>query len=151
MYLTPTPNVLASALHRVYADSTLDPDSLELWIAVADKAIRELQMPVLGALVPWVPIALHYERATTDGEFFPHSGSVRIMTGPLTGTLYRDLGNATREVVVAIQDQLGEQAREDGGDDRQADTVRTVSPSWRFRYAGAPAGFTPRVVPPLTS
>ncbi|UGT53358.1 hypothetical protein [Nocardia asteroides] len=151
MYATPTPNVLASALHRVFADSALAPDSLELWIAVADAAVRELQMPVMGALVPWVPIALHYEQATTDGEFFPHSGSVRIMTGPLSGTLYRDLETATREVVVAVRDHLAEQDGDDTGDDGQTDIVRTVSPSWRFRAAGASAGFTPRVVPPLTS
>jgi hypothetical protein len=153
MYSTPTPTVLASALYRVYADSSLAPDSLELWIAIADAAVRELQMPVLASLVPWVPIALRYERVTTDGEFFPHTGAVRIMTGPLTGTLYRDLDTATREVVVATLNQLTEQ---DGGDnsdgrDEQTDAAHAVLPSWRFRDNSGPTTPTLRAVPPLIS
>ncbi|MFF0532694.1 hypothetical protein ACFYT3_30505 [Nocardia amikacinitolerans] len=153
MYSTPTPNVLASALYQVYADSSHAPDSLELWIAIADTAVRELQMPVLVSLVPWVPIALRYEQVTTDGEFFPHTGSVRVMTGPLTGTLYQDLETAAREVVVAIRSQRAEPDDEDtsnGDGDEQADAVRPVSPSWRFRNKG-PAVTGLRAVPPLTS
>lgn len=156
MYSTPTPKVLASALYQVYADSSHAPDSLELWIAIADKAVRELQMPVLVSLVPWVPIALRYERTVTDGEFFPHTGSVRIMTGPLTGTLYRDAETAAREVVVATLNDLIDQGStgDDGGDSgggEQVDAGPAPLPSWRFRDKGNPPAFTPRAVPPLIS
>ncbi|MEU2043315.1 hypothetical protein [Nocardia niwae] len=157
MYSTPTPKVLASALYRVYADSSHAPDSLELWIAIADTAMRELQMPVLASLVPWVPIALRYEKVTTDGEFFPHTGAVRIMTGPLTGTLYRDLDTAAREVVVATLNELIDQGTSSGGDggdsggDGQIDAAPAPLPSWRFRDKGAPPAFTPRAVPPIIS
>lgn len=158
MYSTPTPKVLASALYRTYADSSQAPDSLKLWIAVADRAIRELQMPVLVSLVPWVPIALRYEQVTTEGEFFPHTGSVRIMTGPLTGTLYRDAETAAREVVVATLNELIEQRTTtsdddsgDSGDGEQVDAGRVPLPSWRFRDKGNPPAFTPRAVPPLIS
>lgn len=152
MYSTPTPNVLASALYQVYADSPHAPDSLELWITIADTAVRELQMPVVASLMPWVPIALRYDQVTTDGEFFPHSGAVRVMTGPLTGTLYRDLETAARQVVVATLDQQTEQ---DGGNtsdrDEQTDTVNRALPSWRFRDDNGPATPTLRAVPPLIS
>ncbi len=156
MYSTPTPKVLASALYRVYADSSHAPDSLELWIAIAETAVRELQMPVLAALVPWVPIALRYEQVTTDGEFFPHSGAVRVMTGPLTGTLYGDLETAAREVVVATLDQLPEQESgdtSDGGSDGDEQTVIVYRalPSWRFRNDRGPAAPGLRAVPPLIS
>ncbi|MEV0033368.1 hypothetical protein [Nocardia sp. NPDC050793] len=157
MYSTPTPKVLASALYRVYADSSHAPDSLELWIAIADTAVRELQMPVLVSLVPWVPIALRYEKVTTDGEFFPHTGSVRIMTGPLTGTLYRDAETAAREVVVATLNEMNDHAttsNDDGGgsgDGEQIDAAPAPLPSWRFRDKGTPPAFTPRAVPPLIS
>ncbi|WP_043660422.1 hypothetical protein [Nocardia thailandica] len=157
MYSTPTPRVLASALYRTYADSPQAPDSLELWIAIADRAIRELQMPVLVSLVPWVPIALRYEQITTDGEFFPHTGSVRIMTGPLTGTLYRDAETAAREVVVATLNEMIEQRTTsdndtgDSGDGEDTDTGRMPLPSWRFRDKGNPPAFSPREVPPLIS
>ncbi|GAD87090.1 MULTISPECIES: hypothetical protein [Nocardia] len=157
MYSTPTPKVLASALYQVYAESSHAPDSLELWIAIADKAVRELQMPVLVSLVPWVPIALRYEKVTTDGEFFPHTGSVRIMTGPLTGTLYRDAETAAREVVVATLNELidhGTTSDDNSGDSgggEQIDGAPTPLPSWRFRDKGTPPAFTPRAVPPLIS
>ncbi|MGY2031381.1 hypothetical protein [Nocardia gipuzkoensis] len=152
MYSTPTPKVLASALYRVYADSSHAPDSLELWIAIADTAMRELEMPVLVSLVPWVPIALRYEKVTTDGEFFPHTGAVRIMTGPLTGTLYRDLDTAAREVVVATLNELiGQGTTSDSGGGEQIEAAPTPLPSWRFRDKGAPPAFTPRVVPPIIS
>ncbi|MFF0531147.1 hypothetical protein ACFYT3_22510 [Nocardia amikacinitolerans] len=157
MYSTPTPKVLASALYRVYADSSHAPDSLELWIAIADAAVRELQMPVLVSLVPWVPIALRYEKVTTDGEFFPHTGSVRIMTGPLTGTLYRDPETAAREVVAATLNEMIDHAttsNDNGGDSgggEQTDAAPAPMPSWRFRDKGNPPAFTPRAVPPLTS
>ncbi|MBF6366889.1 hypothetical protein IU469_14310 [Nocardia puris] len=152
MYSTPTPNVLASALYRVYADSSHAPDSLELWIAIADTAMRELQMPVLVSLVPWVPIALRYQQTTTDGDFFPHTGAVRITTGPLSGTLYRDPETAAREVVTATPDELTDRdPTRDSGDGEQADVAPAPLPSWRFRDKGAPPAFTPRAVPPLNS
>ncbi|MGK8509615.1 hypothetical protein ACRS5S_16710 [Nocardia asiatica] len=157
MYSTPTSKVLASALYRTYADSLQAPDSLELWIDIADRAIRELQMPVLVSLVPWVPIALRYEKITTEGEFFPHTGSVRIMSGPLTGTLYRDAETAAREVVVATLNELIDRGttsdRDTGGSGsgEQIDAVPAPLPSWRFRDKGNPPAFTPRAVPPLIS
>ncbi|AVH20778.1 hypothetical protein GV791_30010 [Nocardia cyriacigeorgica] len=160
MYSTPTPTILGAALYRVYADSSHAPDSLELWIAIAETAVRELQMPVLAALVPWVPIALRYEQVTTDGEFFPHSGAVRVMTGPLTGTLYGDLETAAREVVVATLDQLPKQDCGDTSDsgsdsgndgDEQTVTVYRALPSWRFRNDRGPAAPGLRAVPPLIS
>ncbi|MGS2809272.1 MULTISPECIES: hypothetical protein [Nocardia] len=156
MYSTPTPAILGAALYRVYADSSHAPDSLELWIAIAETAVRELQMPVLASLVPWVPIALRYEQVTTDGEFFPHSGAVRVMSGPLTGTLYGDLETAAREVVVATLDQLPEQESGDTSDggsdgDEQTVTVYRALPSWRFRNDRGPAAPGLRAVPPLIS
>ncbi|MEV6363164.1 hypothetical protein [Nocardia asteroides] len=171
MYSTPTPAILGAALYRVYADSSQAPDSLELWIDIADTAMNELQMPVAAALIPWVPIALHYRKVTTDGEFFPHTGAVRIMTGPLTGTLYSDLDTATREVVAAIMDHLptrdggdstndngdgdgGGRDAEDLGGDAQTDAeykVYKVLPSWRFRRNGDSAAPTLRAAPPLIS
>ncbi|GEM29538.1 hypothetical protein NN3_05450 [Nocardia neocaledoniensis NBRC 108232] len=160
MYSTPTPAILGAALYRVFADSSQAPDGLELWISIAETAVRELQMPVLASLVPWVPIALRYEQVRTDGEFFPHSGAVRVMTGPLTGTLYGDLETAAREVVVATLDQLPEQdsgdssdGGSDGGNDGDEQTVKVYRalPSWRFRNGGGPAAPGLRAVPPLIS
>ncbi|MFD6221230.1 hypothetical protein [Nocardia asteroides] len=160
MYSTPTPAILGAALYRVYADSSQAPDGLELWISIAETAVRELQMPVLASLVPWVPIALRYEQVTTDGEFFPHSGAVRVMSGPLTGTLYGDLETAAREVVVATLDQLPKQESGDTSDsgsdsgndgDEQTVTVYRALPSWRFRNDRGPAAPGLRAVPPLIS
>ncbi|WP_280484522.1 hypothetical protein, partial [Nocardia cyriacigeorgica] len=157
MYSTPTPTILGAALYRVYADSSHAPDSLELWIAIAETAVRELQMPVLAALVPWVPIALRYEQVTTDGEFFPHSGAVRVMTGPLTGTLYGDLETAAREVVVATLDQLPKQDCGDTSDsgsdsgndgDEQTVTVYRALPSWGVSQHTGPAPPRRPAVPP---
>ncbi|MGV9725720.1 hypothetical protein [Nocardia beijingensis] len=154
MYSTPSPAILASALYRVFAASTEAPDSLALWIDIADAAVRELNMPVLPSLVPWVPIVLRYRLNRTEGEFFPFTGSVRIMTGPLTGTLYPDRDAAARAVVAATPATVtgrDEGDTSDGGDGEQTEAVPEGLPSWRFRNGGAPAAFTPRAVPPLVS
>ncbi|MBF6341791.1 hypothetical protein IU450_38820 [Nocardia abscessus] len=152
MYSTPTPAILGSALYRVFAASTEAPDSLALWIEIADAAVRELNMPVLPSLVPWVPIVLRYRLNRTEGEFFPFTGSVRIMTGPLTGTLYPDRDAAARAVVDAtLATGRDEGDTSDGGDGEQTEAVPEGLPSWRFRNGGAPTAFTPRAVPPLVS
>ncbi|MBF6399209.1 hypothetical protein IU438_25860 [Nocardia cyriacigeorgica] len=143
MYTTPTPAVLASSLYKVFADSTQAPDSLELWLEIAAEAIRELGMPVVPPLVRWVPVMLRYRLDRTEGEFFPYTGSVRIMNGPLTGTSYSDPDAAARAVVAATP-----VTGRDGGDpSADTDTARKVLPSWRFRSAGIPA-FTPSALPP---
>ncbi|WP_431958648.1 hypothetical protein [Nocardia lijiangensis] len=148
MYSTPTPAILASSLHKVFANSTHAPDSLALWLEIADVAVRELSMPV-SPLMPWVPVMLRYRLHRTEGEFFPYTGSVRIMNGPLTGTSFSDPDAAARAVVAATPAPVTGRAEGDTGDD--TDVVRKVLPSWRFRSTGAPAAFTPPVIPPLDS
>ncbi|PKV76764.1 hypothetical protein [Nocardia fluminea] len=138
MYITPTPNILASALHKVYAKSTHAPDSLALWINIAEEAVRELSSPVQPALVPWVPVVLRYRLHRTEGDFFPFTGSLRILSGPLVGNTFADADSAAREVVEATPAPA-------------ADAMRNVLPLWRFRTTGSPGAFTPRAVPPLIS
>ncbi|MET8779470.1 hypothetical protein ABZV58_31105 [Nocardia sp. NPDC004654] len=149
MYSIPTPALLASSLHEVFANSTQAPDSLALWLEIADVAVRELSMPVFPALVPWVPVMLRYRLHRTEGEFFPYTGSVRIMTGPLTGTSFSDPDAAARAVVAAIPAPVTGRAEGDTSDD--TDAVPKVLPSWRFRSTGDPAAFTPSAVHPLIS
>lgn len=138
MYITPTPAILASALHKVYAKSRHAPDSLALWIDIAAEAVRELSSPVQPALVPWVPVVLRYRLHRTEGDFFPFTGSVRILSGPLIGTTFADARSAALGVVDATPAPV-------------SDVMRNVLPLWRFRSAGAPGAFTPRAVPPLIS
>ncbi|WP_227999110.1 hypothetical protein [Nocardia australiensis] len=138
MYSTPTPAILASALHKVFATSTQAPDSLALWLDIAAEAVRELSMPVKPALVPWVPVVLRYRLHRTEGEFFPFTGSMRIMTGPLLGNTFADADTAARAVVDKTPAPV-------------ADAMRNVLPLWRFRSTGAPGAFTPPAVPPLIS
>ncbi|WP_431969558.1 hypothetical protein [Nocardia sp. bgisy134] len=139
MYSTPTPAILASSLHKVFANSTYAPDSLALWLEIADVAVRELSMPVPPALMPWVPVMLRYRLHRTEGEFFPYTGSVRILTGALTGTSFSDPDAAARAVVAATPAPVTGRAEGDTSDD--TDAVRKVLPSWRFRST----------VPPLIS
>ncbi|MFC3966499.1 hypothetical protein [Nocardia jiangsuensis] len=120
MYITPTPAVLASALHKVFADSAQAPDSLALWLDIAAEAARELSMPVMAPVIPWVPVFLHYRLYRTEGEFFPLTGSVRITTGPLIGNTFADPDSAARAVVDATPAPV-------------ADRMRKMSPLWRFR------------------
>ncbi|MCP2320956.1 hypothetical protein APR12_006346 [Nocardia amikacinitolerans] len=149
MYSTPTPAILASSLHKVFADSTHAPDSLALWLKIADVAVRELSLPVFPAMVPWVPVMLRYRLHRTEGEFFPHTGSLRIMTGPLTGTTFADHDAAARAVVAAIPAPVRGRAEEDTSDDTEM--IRKVLPSWRFRSTGDPTASTPRALSPLIS
>ncbi|MFF2085432.1 hypothetical protein ACFVVM_16785 [Nocardia sp. NPDC058176] len=155
MYTTPTPAVLASSLHQVFAGSTQAPDSLALWLEIAAKAVRELELSVRPDLMPWVPLMLRYRLLRTEGEFFPYTGSVRIMTGPLTGTLFPNPEAAAEAVVAAtpvplvVRDEGDISGDDDTGDDTEA--ARKELPLWRFRPAGASAAFTPRAVPPLIS
>ncbi|UGT59888.1 hypothetical protein [Nocardia asteroides] len=131
MYVTSTPAILASALHKVFADSAQAPDSIALWLDIAAEAAREFSMPVMPSVLPWVPVFLNYRLYRTEGEFFPLTGSVRITTGPLVGNTFADPDSAARAVVVATPAPV-------------ADMMRKVSPSWRFRSTGTPAAFTPR-------
>ncbi|UGT53988.1 hypothetical protein [Nocardia asteroides] len=136
MHTTPTPAILASALHKVFADSTQAPDALVLWLDIAACAVRELSLPILPVMVPWVPVVLRYRLHRTEGEFFPYTGSVRVLTGPLTGTTFSDPDSAAHAVVGVTPAPVYEQK---------------VLPSWRFRSTGTPAAFTPPAIPPLIS
>ncbi|MGW0330156.1 hypothetical protein [Nocardia sp. NPDC003183] len=147
MYITPTPAILASALYKVYAESRQAPDSLALWIDIAEEAVRELSSPVQPALVPWVPVILPHWHHRTEGDFFPFTGSVRIMTGPLLGTTFADARSAALGVVDATPTPVTDGDEGDTGGD--AAVVPKVLPLWRFRSTGAPGAFTPRAVPPL--
>ncbi|MEU4651664.1 hypothetical protein [Nocardia fluminea] len=149
MYITPTPAILASALHTVYAKSRQAPDSLALWIDIAEQAVRELSFPVQPALVPWVPVVLRYQLHRTEGEFFPFTGSVRIMSGPLLGTTYADARSAALGVVDATPTPVMD--GDEGDTSAAAEVVPKMLPLWRFRSTGAPGAFTPRAVPPLIS
>ncbi|MFD4439885.1 hypothetical protein ACFWPK_08905 [Nocardia sp. NPDC058519] len=138
MYTTPTPAILASALHKVFANSRQAPDSLALWRDIAAEAVRELSSPVQPALVPWVPVVLRYRLYRTEGDFFPYTGSVRILSGPLVGNTYANADSAARAVVEVTPAPV-------------SDVMRNVLPFWRFRSTGAPGAFTPPAVPPLIS
>ncbi len=138
MYITPTPTILASALHTVYVKSRQAPDSLALWIDIAEEAVRELSSPVQPGLVPWVPVVLRYRLHRTEADFFPFTGSVRILSGPLIGNTFADADSAARAVVEVTPAPT-------------ADAKQNVLPLWRFRTTGSPGAFTPRAVPPLIS
>ncbi|MFE3318107.1 hypothetical protein [Nocardia sp. NPDC059195] len=138
MYVSPTPAILASSLYRVFANSRQAPDSLALWRDIAAEAMRELSMPVQPALVPWVPVVLRYRLYRTEGDFFPFTGSVRILSGPLVGNTYANADSAARAVVEVTPAPV-------------SDVMRNVLPLWRFRTTGSPGAFTPRAVPPLIS
>ncbi|PKV98926.1 hypothetical protein [Nocardia fluminea] len=149
MYMTPTPAILASALHKVFAKSRRAPDTLALWIDIAEEAVRELSMPVQPALVPWVPVVLRHQLTRTEGDFFPFTGSVRIMSGPLLGTTFADAHSAALGVVDATPTPVIDS---DEGDTSAASEVAPkILPLWRFRTTGTPGAFTPRAVPPLIS
>ncbi|MEV0538414.1 hypothetical protein [Nocardia salmonicida] len=149
MYITPTPSILASALYKVYAKSRQAPDTLALWLDIAAEAARELDQPVQPALVPWVPVVLRYQLNRIEGEFFPYTGTVRIMSGPLAGTSYADAHSAALAVVDAITVPVTD--GDEDGTRADIETVPKVLPLWRFRTIGAPGAFTPRAVPPLIS
>ncbi|MGW5450872.1 MULTISPECIES: hypothetical protein [Nocardia] len=150
MFITPSPSaVIAAELHRVFVSSPHAADSLELWLAVAAEAERALGVFVPPALVPWVPIFVRYRLLRTEGEFFPFTGSTRIMTGPLAGTTYTSLDHAAHAVVGATPVALPPFARRDEVTDTT--DVRRPLPSWRFRATGTQAAKTPRTVPPLLS
>ncbi|MFD4460079.1 hypothetical protein [Nocardia sp. NPDC058480] len=138
MYVTPTPAILASSLYRVFANSRQAPDSLALWRDIAAEAVRELSMPVQPALVPGVPVVLRYRLYRTEGDFFPFTGSVRILSGPLVGNTFADADSAARAVVEVTPAPV-------------SDVMRNVLPLWRLRTTGSPGAFTPRAVPPLIS
>ncbi|MGY0497466.1 hypothetical protein ACWZHB_03080 [Nocardia sp. FBN12] len=138
MYVTPTPAILAPSLYRVFANSRQAPDSLALWRDIAAEAVHELSMPVQPALVPWVPVVLRYRLYRTEGDFFPYTGSVRILSGPLVSNTYANADSAARAVVEATPAPV-------------SDVMRNVLPLWRFRTTGSPGAFTPRAVPPLIS
>ncbi|WP_431953254.1 hypothetical protein [Nocardia lijiangensis] len=150
MFTTSNYAVIAESLHRVFASSPHAADSLELWLAVAAEAERQLRVPVLPALVPWVPVFVRYRLARTEGEFFPFTGATRIMTGPLTGITYTDPDSAARAVVGATPAPLIGRADAATGDQTDTAESRPV-PSWRFRATGAPVAKTSLAVPPLIS
>ncbi|MFD3430750.1 hypothetical protein [Nocardia fluminea] len=129
---------IAAELHKVFINSPHAADSVELWLAVAAEAERQLGVHIPAPLVPWVPIFVRYRLWRTEGEFFPFTGSTRITTGPLTGTTYTDLDHAAHAVVGATPIALPHYARH--GDVADLAQVRRPVPSWRFRA---------RAVPPL--
>lgn len=143
MYSTASPAILAPALHRVFANATLAPDSLALWLEIATVAIRELSSPVLPVMVPWAPVMLRYRLYRTEGEFFPYTGSVRIITGPLTGTTYPNPDIAASAVVAATPTPVTSHTGDETG------TAKAL-PLWRFRSTGTPAAFTPPTNRPRT-
>ncbi|MBF6545285.1 hypothetical protein [Nocardia brasiliensis] len=150
MYTNSTAEIVAAALHRVFAGSPYAVDSVELWVALSTEAQRQLSEPV-PVTMSWLPVFLHFRQLRTDGEFFPYTGSVRILTGPLTGIIYTDFEDATRAVVA-------EMATPVSGDDDDAwigDPANTgtadadgdgapLMPSWRFRVPSDPDGRSPR-------
>ncbi|MGW6123139.1 hypothetical protein ACWFRF_29140 [Nocardia sp. NPDC055165] len=144
MFTTPSNSALIAAeLHRVFVSSPHAADSLELWLAVAAEAERALGVHVPPALVPWVPIFVRYRLLRTEGEFFPYTGSTRILTGPLTGTTYNNSHHAARAVVGATPVALPPYARR--GDVTDTAELRRPVPSWRFRATGTQAAKTPRI------
>ncbi|WP_435593801.1 hypothetical protein [Nocardia sp. bgisy118] len=151
MFTTSNSAVIAASLHRVFTRSPHAADSLELWLAVAAEAEHQLRVPVLPTMVPWVPVFVYYRLLRTEGEFFPFTGSTRIMSGPLTGTTYTDPESAARAVVGATPAPLIVPADADNGDENDPAEAHRPVPSWRFRAIGAPAVQTPPAVPPLIS
>ncbi|WP_040698602.1 hypothetical protein [Nocardia vinacea] len=149
MFTTSNSAVIAAELHRVFVNSPHATDSLGLWLAVSAEAERQLRVPVDPALVPWVPVFMRYRLLRTEGEFFPFTGSTRIMTGPLTGTTYTNPDHAARAVVGATPAPLTGPAG--NGDETDTAELRRPMPSWRFRATGAPAAKTLPAVPPLIS
>ncbi|MEU0872951.1 hypothetical protein [Nocardia brasiliensis] len=150
MYTNSTAEIVAAALHRVFAGSPHAVDSVELWVALSTEAQRQLSKPV-PVTMSWLPVFLHYRQLRTDGEFFPYTGSVRILTGPLTGIIYTDFEDATRAVVIQMatpisgddDDWIGAAANSDTAD--AGGDAALLMPSWRFRVPSDPDGQSPRV------
>ncbi|WP_338767889.1 hypothetical protein V7968_02500 [Nocardia vulneris] len=149
MYTNST-EIVAAALHRKFAGSPHAVDSVELWVAVATEAQRQLSEPV-PVTMSWLPVFLHFRQLRTDGEFFPYTGSVRILTGPLTGIIYTDFEDATRAVVAEMStpvsgddDDAWIDAATNGDTADAGGDVALLMPSWRFRVPSDPDGQPPR-------
>ncbi|MFX0581115.1 hypothetical protein [Nocardia nepalensis] len=104
---------LAAALHEVFSATAHGPDSIELWLDIAQEATQQLTAPQPDSASA-VPIFAIYRNERTDAVFDPDTTTVHVVSGPLTGTQYRTPSEAAQAIVAhAI------------GDDRQC-----VVPGW---------------------
>uniref|UniRef100_UPI0024548102 hypothetical protein n=1 Tax=Nocardia wallacei TaxID=480035 RepID=UPI0024548102 len=87
---------VAVALHEVFDTSTHTPDSLELWVALAEEAARQLAADT--APPQWIPVFTMYRKLRTEARFHPGTGRVEVLTGPLAQTTNLDLDRAARAV-----------------------------------------------------
>ncbi|MDN2497021.1 hypothetical protein FHY52_09980 [Nocardia nova] len=88
---------VAVALHQVFDSAAHAPDSFELWGAIAEEAVRQLDTKTAPPL--WLPVFTVYRKRRTEARFYPDTGEVRIISGPLTGITYPDFDRAARAVI----------------------------------------------------
>ncbi|WP_063002532.1 hypothetical protein [Nocardia mikamii] len=88
---------VAVALHQVFDTAAHAPDSFELWGAIAEEAMRQLDTKTTPPL--WLPVFTVYRKRRTEARFYPDTGEVRIISGPLTGINYPDFDRAARAVI----------------------------------------------------
>ncbi|MGW0252494.1 hypothetical protein ACWDYH_38305 [Nocardia goodfellowii] len=157
MHTNATSAIVAAALHRVFANSPHAFDSVELWMAISAEAQRQLSEPLLPVMMPWLPVFLHYRQTRSEGEFFPYTGSVRILTGPLAGITYTDLRDAAHAILAETTARAcGDDPNIRDGDTGNGDAAGAGGgvppvPTWRFRVPSGPDGQATHAVIPLIS
>ncbi|WP_280316430.1 hypothetical protein [Nocardia wallacei] len=87
---------VAVAMHEAFDTSTHTPDSLELWVALAEEAARQFAADT--APPQWIPVFTMYRQLRTEAQFHPGTGRVEILNGPLAQTSHLDLDRAARAV-----------------------------------------------------
>ncbi|MFF0492907.1 hypothetical protein ACFYTQ_28095 [Nocardia sp. NPDC004068] len=89
---------VAVALHEAFDASPHAPDSVEVWLAIAEEAARRLATDTVAP--QWFPVFAIYRKVRTEARVYPDTGQVEITSGDLEGNTYPDLAGAARAVVL---------------------------------------------------